>query len=109
MAVTILNPDVVTYLPADGIAIEIARSEAAHADAVAFLQEDAANVVSVEEFVRGPVPVERDVLDDDVRNAHAVDQGEERRGGRTLLDPEVLHEHLVELEAVPAAGNQGAF
>ena len=107
VALAVLDEHVVADLPGDAVAVVVAGDHAAEGQPAAILGEDAARVVAVEVVVVGAVAVERQVLDRDVRDVLGREQGEEARGGGlALLEPEVLAEGLVELEAVARAGHE---
>src|SRR5262249_34273908 len=66
VAVAALDYHVVADLETDAVAVVVPGRDAADREAVAVLEEDAAGVVAVEALVVRPVPVEREILDDDV-------------------------------------------
>ena len=109
VALAVLDEDVVADLPADAVAVVVAGDHPAEGQPAAILEEDAAGVVAVEVVVVGPVAVDGQVLDRDVGDVLGREEGEEACGGRlALLEPEVLAEGLVELEAVARAGDERA-
>src|SRR5262249_30900814 len=71
--------------------------------------EDAARVVPVEIVVVRAVAVENHVLDDDVLDELPAQDGEQRRRRRAALQPQVLAQRLVELEAIARASDERAL
>ncbi len=109
VAVAVLDPHVVADLPADAVAVVVAGRHAAQGDPPAVLQEHAAGVVAVEVGVVLLVAVQGDVLDGDVGDVLAAQDREQGRSGGVALEPEVLPQGPVELEALAGAGDQGAL
>src|SRR5262249_3086790 len=109
VTVAVLDMNIVAYLPTDAIAIKTARNHAPQAKAIAFAEENAAHIVAIQELVIGPITVEADVLDGNIRYPESIKERKQRSCGGATASPVVLHQHLVEFEAVAASGHQRAL
>src|SRR5262245_44198141 len=85
-----LGEDVVANLPADAVAVVVARDDAAENEAVAVLEEEAAAVVAVEVLVLLAVAVERQVFDPGVGDVLPGDEGEDGHRDGVAHAPEVF-------------------
>src|SRR5262249_39796203 len=104
-----LDEDVVADLPADPVAVVVARDETTEHELVAVLEEEAAAVVAVEVLVLLAVAVQRQVFDGGVGDVLPGDEGEDGHGDGVAQAPEVVTQGAVEFEALLGAGDEGAL
>src|SRR5262249_38063684 len=102
-----LNRYVVADLPANAVAVVVARHHVPDRDVGAILKEDAPRVVAIKFIVVSLVPVQGQVLDGHLGNELAAQEGKQGGPGRLASDPKVLPQLLVELKSVPGSGDQG--
>src|ERR1043165_3567707 len=96
----ILHQYVVANLPTDAVAVVVLGVHAADRDEVAVLEKNAASVVAVEVVVVLAIAVECEVLDLDVGNELAAEDGKKRRDGRVAKPPEIFAQWPVDVEAI---------
>src|SRR5262245_25769947 len=97
VAVAILRTHVMTDLPTNTVAVEVARSDSVQIDMVALAEKDAAHIVAVQELVIGAIAVKADILDRDVGYAKSIEERKQSGGTGPAFSPEVLDQHLIEL------------
>src|SRR5437773_9375098 len=103
---TILDQHIMGDAPNDAVTVEIAHRHPTHRDAIAFIQANGAIVerALVEHFIAGLVAIDSDVLDDDIRDARALQQREIRGDFRVAVEMETLFQAAIEFETIAGRG-----
>ena len=109
MAVAIFHNTIVTYLPTQSVASVFTCFDVPHRDAIAILQKNTARMVTVKIFIVPFVPVENDIVDQNVGHMFASKKREQRRSSRLSHSPDIFPKWSVELEPLTTASYQRPF
>jgi len=106
--IAVLDQHVVGNAPHDAVAVRLTHSQSAQRDPIALIQANAAVVecALVNHLIPGLVAIDREILDDDVRNTCALQQRE--IGGDLGLALQVvpLLQAAVQFEAITRGGDE---
>ena len=78
VAMTVFNRDIMTNLPTDSVAVVLPGGDLTYLNVIDVLKEDTSRIVSVQFFVVGSIPIQRQILDDQVFDLFPGYQREQR-------------------------------
>ena len=108
MQMTVLDQHIVGNAPDDAVAVEISHRHPAHRNAIAFIQANGPVVerALVDHFIVGLVAINGEVLDENVRDAGALEQREIGGDLGITLEMETFFQAAIEFEAIAGRGDQ---
>ena len=109
MAMAIFDDHIMTDLPTDSVPIVFSSGHAANLNLIHILKEDATAVISIQQFVVGPVSIKGQIFDHKVLNFIAGHERKQRGTSGVADRPIVLAKGLVEFESIARPSDKGSL